>query len=196
MDKSPEKPHNENARLMQEAADGNKEAFMCLHERLAPLMMQFFVKWGVNLDSAEDLVQEVFIRLWQRRKSYRLGSSLEAYLYSIARNTLYDEICKSHKIDRKGLKRRQVSDEGKYSGLSQPEAKLYIKELTEAFEKKKTKLTPKQMQELDAFQCQDIDFQKVTGDDGCSNEARKKRLKRGRKRLIELLAKFFTDKNG
>jgi RNA polymerase sigma factor (sigma-70 family) len=38
------------------------------------------------LDIAEDIVQETFVRLWENRKRWTPGGSVQAYLYRTARN--------------------------------------------------------------------------------------------------------------
>ncbi|OHB81942.1 MAG: hypothetical protein A2Z38_00855 [Planctomycetes bacterium RBG_19FT_COMBO_48_8] len=193
MDQSSKKPLDENAGLMRKADDGDYEAFDRLFQRLAPLLMHLFVKWGVDLNSAEDLVQKIFARLWEQRKRFRLESSFESYLYSIARNTLYKEIRQYHKNNRISSKQEPFSDEGKYKGLSQPEAEVSLEELNEALEAAKTKLTDEQFQALHAAQEPDIDFQKALEELACSKGAYKSRLNRARKRLRALLAPFFSE---
>jgi RNA polymerase sigma-70 factor, ECF subfamily len=44
-----------------------------------------------ELDAAEDLVQEAFMRLWERRSSWRPGSDPAAVLYTIVRNLALNE---------------------------------------------------------------------------------------------------------
>jgi RNA polymerase sigma-70 factor (ECF subfamily) len=39
-----------------------------------------------SVDAAEDIAQQTFLRLWERRASWTPGGSLRAYLYRIARN--------------------------------------------------------------------------------------------------------------
>jgi DNA-directed RNA polymerase specialized sigma24 family protein len=193
MDQSSKKPLDENARLMRKAAEGDFEAFVCLFQRLCLLLMHLFVKWGVNPDSAEDLALKVLENLWKYRKSFHEESSFKKYLLSIARNTLYKEMLKSHKIDGTGLKRRPVSDEGKYKGLSQPEAELSLKELTEAIEASEAQLTDEQLQALEISQDPGIDLHKALREHGWSIEAYKGLIKRSRKRIKKDLASFFKD---
>ena len=126
MDQSSKLPLDENVRLMRKAADGDIEAFKRLHQRFAPVLKQFFVIRGVKDNSADDLVQKIFTDIWQQRKSYRVESSFDAYLYSIARNTLYQEIRRSRRINGKSLKKRPKFEADTHKMLSQPEAELYF----------------------------------------------------------------------
>ena len=180
-------PLDENARLMRKAADGDIDAFKRLYQRFAPLLMQFFVKRGVDSYSADDFVQKIFTCLWQQRKNYRPESSFETYLFSIARNTLYSQIRQSHRITGISSKKQTDSHEDTYNALSQPEAEFYFLELTDALDAAKAKLTDEQQLALQASQEPDISFNKVLEELGCSKRAYKSRLKRARKRLRELL---------
>ena len=186
-------PLDENARLMLKTADGDIDAFKRLYQRFAPLLIQFFIIRGVDSNSADDFVQKIFTCLWQQRKSFRAESSFEAYLHSAARNTLYNEIRRSRRITELSSKKQPVCDGGMYKTLSQPEAEFHLQELTEALEAAKAELTLEQRQALDAFHAPDIASCKTSEGLTCSKEAYRKRLKRARNRLRELLAPFFPD---
>jgi RNA polymerase sigma-70 factor (ECF subfamily) len=56
-------------------------------------------------DSAEDIVQETFVRLWERRCEWRPEGSLRGYLYRIARNLAFNE-------------RRRVQIRAKWTGAA------------------------------------------------------------------------------
>ena len=186
-------PLDENARLMRKAADGDIDAFKRIYQSFAPLLKQFFLIRGVDSNSADDLVQKIFLSLWQQRKNYYVASSFETYLYSMARNTLYNEIRRSSRIDKISSKKHPRFEANTNNVLSRPEADFYFQELNEALQAAKTKLTEEQFQALQTAQDTDSDFQKVLEELGYSKEAYKSHLKRARKRLSKLLAPFFTD---
>jgi len=54
-------------------------------------IVQYTERMLGSLDAAEDVAQQVFIRLWERRDRWRRGGSLQAYLYRIARNLSLNE---------------------------------------------------------------------------------------------------------
>ena len=193
MDQDSKVPLDENARLMRKVADGDIEAFKRLYQRYAPLLMHLFVSRGADRNSADDFVQKIFTCLWEQRKGFRGESSFETYLYGIAKRTLNKEIRRSREIAEISSKKHPEFDVDIDKILSQPEAEFYFQELTAALETAKAKLTDEQLQALDASQATGIDFYNVLEELGCSKRAYKKRLKRARKRLRELLAPFFTD---
>ena len=196
MDKGSKEPFDENARLMLKVANDDIEAFERLYKRFAPLLMHLFIKWGVSSDSAEDMVNKIFASVWKQRKGFRLETSCGAYFYGMARNIMYEEIHKSYKNNNISLKNQTDSDEGMYMSLSQPEAELYMKQLTEAIEATKTKLTIEQLDALEISQDPNIEVDKMLKKLGCSKEAYKSHLKRARKQLRKSLASFLTDEKG
>jgi RNA polymerase sigma factor (sigma-70 family) len=113
-------------------ADDDIVAFKCLQQRYAPFLKQFFVIRGVDSNSADDLVQKIFTCLWEQRKNYRVLSSFDVYLFSMARNALYNEIRQSRSIAELNSKKHPESDVDTNNMLSQPEAELFFQELTDA----------------------------------------------------------------
>jgi len=111
----------------------------------------------------------------------------------MARNTLYNEIRRSSRIDKISSKKHPGFEANTNNVLSQPEAEVYFQELTEALETAKAKLTDKQFQALQASHAPDIAFHKALEELGCSKEVYRKRLKRARKRLRVHLVPFLPD---
>ena len=188
-------PFSDSSRLMQEAADGDFEAFARLYDRFAPTLMHLFVRRGADLTLAEDLTQKVFVCLWERRKNFRAESSFETYLFSIAKHALIKEIRESRKVAEIGLKGHPKLKQDSHSGLSEPELELYLRELAAAVRQARAKLTFEQRNALEAFQAVDTPLDKVLEELGCSYAAFKKRLKRARKRMRDMLAPFLNDEN-
>lgn len=44
-----------------------------------------------SVDAAEDIAQQVFVQLWERRASWVVGGSVATYLFRAARNLAYNE---------------------------------------------------------------------------------------------------------
>ncbi len=71
------------ARAVQE---GDKEAFGVLVERFEAKMLRYASKFLFDLFSAEDVVQEVFIKAYVNIKSFDAGKRFSPWLYRIAHN--------------------------------------------------------------------------------------------------------------
>lgn len=72
--------------LQKRIADGDEEAFRELFDRYFDRVMQFMYGFTHDRSVAEDLTQELFIKLWCHRDLLPGILSLNAYLYKAARN--------------------------------------------------------------------------------------------------------------
>lgn len=61
-----------------------------LHERYWPVLFRLARKSMQSEDDAKDIVQEVFITLWDKRESISVTGSLPAYLYRMTLNRIID----------------------------------------------------------------------------------------------------------
>lgn len=183
---------DEATELMRKVANGNVDAFDRLYNEFCPILRRLFAKCDHRYMSLDDFIQEVFTRLWQQRKNYRGTSCFLTYLLGIARYTLNEKMRQSYKMARMGnLEELASFSLDSHDDLSQPEAKLYIKELTAALKEAKAKLTAKQRQVLELSQATETSLNKASQKLGCSPEALRCRLKRARKRSRELLASIL-----
>jgi len=71
---------------------GNKDAYQKLFERYAPKIFHFALTYLKNKADAEELVQDVFLKLWEKRETLDATQNVKAYIFKIAINTIYDFI--------------------------------------------------------------------------------------------------------
>ena len=82
--------------LLEDAQSGNAEAFGELYERHAQKVFRFLYARLDNRLDAEDLTEDVFIRVWRSLPTYRdWGNPFLAYVFRIARNALIDHYRRS-----------------------------------------------------------------------------------------------------
>jgi RNA polymerase sigma-70 factor (family 1) len=81
--------HDEKLLLIQ-LRNGNERAFNYFYERHS-LIIYRKIKKMVKVDTlADELMQDVFVRLWDKRHLIDPEKSLKAYLFLIAQNMVYD----------------------------------------------------------------------------------------------------------
>lgn len=69
----------------------NEAAFQSLFNSHFTLLCSYCqYKYQFDLDTAKEAVHTAFIKLWESRRSIAAGSSVEAYLYRIVKNTCLD----------------------------------------------------------------------------------------------------------
>jgi RNA polymerase sigma-70 factor (ECF subfamily) len=72
--------------LSRRIKSSDEEAFSELFHRTFPRLVNFSWRYTQAKPSAEDVVQESFVKLWEKRRSIDPGQSLMAYLFKIVRN--------------------------------------------------------------------------------------------------------------
>ncbi len=65
-------------------------ALKTLHSRYAPQLYQFLWRRVSSIELAKDLLQDVFLRLWDNRTTLVSEKSIKAYLYRTASNLTID----------------------------------------------------------------------------------------------------------
>ena len=80
------------AELMMAFRSGDEASFAALVERFQVRLINHFHKLVFDRHIAEDLTQEVFLRLDQYKRNYTPVASFSTYLYRVARNCWIDHL--------------------------------------------------------------------------------------------------------
>lgn len=75
---------SEEHRLLQRAARGDEQAFAQLYKALASPVFTYLVRLTGDGAAAEDLLQEVFLAVWQRAGDFRGEASVRVWVLRIA----------------------------------------------------------------------------------------------------------------
>jgi RNA polymerase sigma-70 factor (ECF subfamily) len=67
---------------------GNVVAFDSLFEKYSPKLFGFSMKYLKNESEAEELVQDVFVQVWEGRQMLKTEYSFKSYLFTIALNQI------------------------------------------------------------------------------------------------------------
>lgn len=97
----------------------------------APKLRAFAISLSGNVDRADDLVQETLMRAIASKKSFQMGTNMQAWLFTILRNRFRSEYRK---------RKREVEDaDGHYTesliAPSEQIARIEFEELREALDK-------------------------------------------------------------
>ncbi|RMH03776.1 MAG: RNA polymerase sigma factor [Planctomycetota bacterium] len=76
--------------LLARSRDGDRAALAELVGSMGPRLKGFFLRLGAQEATAEDLTQDVFLRVLQSMDRYQESGRLDAYLLRIARNLWID----------------------------------------------------------------------------------------------------------
>lgn len=81
---------NNDIDLIKKLQKGDTEAFDKIYNKYAGKLYLFAMKYLRSADEAKELVQSVFLKVWENHKKLKEESSFKSYLFTIA----YNDICK------------------------------------------------------------------------------------------------------
>jgi RNA polymerase sigma-70 factor (ECF subfamily) len=80
--------------LMLDYAKGNAAAFSKLYTLHKGPLFRFLLRQGLQNGQADEIFQEIWLKVIKARESYQSSARFQTWLYSIARNHLIDEFRK------------------------------------------------------------------------------------------------------
>ena len=72
--------------------EDDRAAFEQLYRRTLHALMGAIYKWSNDEAEAEDILQELFLDLWEKRSKIRIQNEVFSYLYSMARYKIFDRL--------------------------------------------------------------------------------------------------------
>ena len=104
--------------LLDKLADDDQSAFSAIFDTYYKDLVMFAFTFTKNSDNAEEAVQEVFVRLWEKRSELKLHGSLKSYLLKSVQNHCLDEIrrrnVREHYAEDKEIQSLYVNDTEDY----------------------------------------------------------------------------------
>lgn len=86
---------------------GNQSAFKSLYDKYFEALYLFGLKYVANREVVEDIIQESFVKVWEKRSSFFYEAALKSFLYKTVRNSClnyleHQKVCK--KYENQGAK--------------------------------------------------------------------------------------------
>ncbi len=139
-----------------------------------------------NVPEAEDIVQEVMIRLWTRREKLSTYKSVEAFAMVITKNLCLDKLkLKSNKTDELTEKNEMTSEKTPYAEMELSDSYKKIRKLID--------LLPEQQKMI--IQLRDIegyDYSEISEIMNISENTIRVNLSRARKKIRETMKKNYS----
>jgi RNA polymerase sigma-70 factor (family 1) len=70
----------------------DQQAFAQIYNRYAESLAGFSASKLYSLDDARDIIQDLFVKLWENRDEVYITSNLKSYLFAITRHRIIDKI--------------------------------------------------------------------------------------------------------
>ncbi|GJD33796.1 ECF RNA polymerase sigma factor EcfG [Methylobacterium aerolatum] len=140
-----------------------------------PQLRRYALSLTRNAAETEDLVQFTLLKAWEHRTSYRPGTGLKAWLFTILRN--------GHLNGRMKYRREVPDPEGTHaaglSSLADQEHRLDVQDMRDALDR----LGPDQREALLLVAVEDLTYEAAAERLGCRPGTVKSRVSRARDRL-------------
>lgn len=125
--------YNENE-LLKSVATGNQQAFRKLMHIYQPLLLTFVTRLTKSTYAAEEIVQDVFLKIWINREVLHGVQHFKGYLFILCRNYAIDQIRKLAR--EKELANRWGNEPSNYYGHAEPDTdNIFFTLLDEAIDK-------------------------------------------------------------
>ena len=124
---------DEDAELMQRVASGDRAAFGALFDRHQASVCRFARRFVGDGGRAEELAQDIFVKLYRSAKSYRPSAKFKTFLFRVATNHCLNEVRRGeyrmpHISDGQG----EAETDATAAQAVQPDQALHGKELEAA----------------------------------------------------------------
>jgi RNA polymerase sigma-70 factor (ECF subfamily) len=126
--------------LLDRIAGGDEKAFTRLFEEYSDITYGFAIAYTKTAESAEEVVQDIYLKLWLGRERLREIQNFKDHLFIITRNYLIDYLRKKLREKRY---RQQLADHFAEAGPT-PHEELLYKESRERIGKAVATLPPRQ----------------------------------------------------
>lgn len=113
--------------LLRAIRNGDHSAFKKFFEKHHSYLYHFLLKKGISEQQAEDLVQQAFVMIWEKRAQIDETKSLKAFLFRIAYTRMLNVFRDSKKFD-------ENADLTTEEATSNPEKSMETQELGKAIE--------------------------------------------------------------
>jgi len=96
-------------KIWSDVKKGEEKAFYSLYTLLFPNLVKYVRQIVKDEFLAEDIVQELFIKIWRNRNSLNIIGQVQAYIYKMAHHSSINKL--QHLATSKNRVNRMVSDE-------------------------------------------------------------------------------------
>lgn len=162
---------------------GDELAFSEIYLRYRGILYRHALKMLSDRDEAQDVIQELFAKLWYKRDSINLNISLSSYLYTAVRNKILDQFAHEKVVVRYEKSLQDFINKGEHT----TENLVRERELSAIIEREVSQLPPKMREVFELSRKSHLSYSQISEKlDVSENTVRKhitKALKRLRPRL-------------
>ncbi len=186
-------------RLMLQVRDGNALAFEELVEKYQARLVGILGHMITNRDQAEDLAQEVFMRVYRARETYVPGAKFSTWLFTIAHNVASNALRKQSRRKEVNLTNspsgkipvRPLDRMAKAKSALMPARQIDRKEMTVIVQQAIQTLNERQKMALLLSKFEGMSYIEISETMQLTTQAVKSLLSRARNNLRDALEPYF-----
>ncbi len=178
--------------LINKCKRGDTWAFKQIYETYHKKVYHIAYGFTRNREEALDIVQEVFIKLFNSLKNFRGESNLYTYVYRMAINTSIDHTRKTQRFRTSSLDLElpfQLADLSE----KRPDNILFGKEVEKKIGEALSELPEDQKTTIILREIEGLSYEEISKLMGCSIGTVMSRLHYGRKRMKEALKEYMME---
>jgi RNA polymerase sigma-70 factor (ECF subfamily) len=80
----------EERQLVIQLKEGNQASYRILYSNYAPKLFAFSRKYLQSQEDAEEIVQEVFLRIWEKKANIDENQSFSSYIFQAAKHRIFN----------------------------------------------------------------------------------------------------------
>ncbi|MFV0505362.1 MAG: RNA polymerase sigma factor [Bacteroidales bacterium] len=135
--------NNNISELIELLSRGDERAFDSIYRMYVHRLMGFVLKYVENQEDAKEIVQEVFVKIWDKRDKIKDASTFESFIFTITYNASISHIRKELQERRKMAEfQKQMVEESQDA----PYSDIEFKEFRARLDTLIAKLTPRQQE--------------------------------------------------
>lgn len=173
-------------KLISELKMGNPSSFRAIYDMYVGRLFSFAFSLTMSREDAADIVQEIFVRLWENRESISVDKHFEAYLFAIGRN-LFVSACRKRMAEQRYAAHVEHIDDTQT--VPMPSSAIEYDEYRKSFGKAFMSLPERQRQIVSLSKFKGMKNAEIAKELSLSEQTVKNQLSLGLKELRRLLAK-------
>jgi RNA polymerase sigma-70 factor (ECF subfamily) len=128
--------------ILYRLQQGDEAAFTSLFYKYKDKLFAYIYSFTKSTEAAEDIIQDVFMKIWNNREKILEVDNLSSFLYRIAQNRAIDEL---RRFSRDTLAMNEMfGDEENDSEADTPIEEMISKEVVKSYQDAVTHLPPQQ----------------------------------------------------
>ncbi len=184
---------NEEALLVASILNGNTAEYAKLVDQYKDLVYTLAIRMLKNREEAEEVSQDVFIKIYKSLASFKGDSKLSTWVYRVTYNCCLDQIKKNKKhlndvpIDEYNYNKIDTIDNA-LEGLIKEEKQQLIRSCV-------NKLPEESSAIITLFYFDELSLDEISGITGIESNTVKVKLFRARKKLAKIMEQYMIPKN-